>query len=334
MIPHSKPTFGKEEIQAIEKLFKYGQLGINKEVELFEQEFAKFIGVKYAIAVHSGSAALHLALRAVGASSSSQVVIPTYSCAALLNTVLYVGARPILCDSSPITCNLEKIPVAGIYVIPHMFGLPARIPKKGLVIEDCAVALGAKIKGKMCGCLGNISVFSFYDTKMISTGQGGMVATNDRKIADRIRDLVGYDKREDYLVRYNYRMSGLNAAVGRIQVTKVVDFVKKRRNIAEIYYKKLKGLPLHLPPKENHIFYRFSVRVESGADDFIKYMLGNGVDCKRPVYRPLHRYFAEYDRKSFPGAEELHEKLVSIPIYPSLKEKDAEKISDIISRYF
>ncbi len=332
-IPHSKPTFGKEETMAIQKLLESGQLGINSQVELFEAEFARFIGVQYAVAVNSGSAALHMALKLLNAGPSVRVVIPSYSCAALMNAVLYTGATPLLADADRQTCNPCDLPEADIYVIPHMFGLPATLPKRGLVVEDCAGSVGAKLNGKMCGSLGDVSVFSFYDTKMISTGQGGMIATNNPKIAEKARDLVEYDKRKVYEIRYNYRMSALNATVGRVQLKKLPDFIRKRAKLAEIYYRKLDGLPIQLPIRKSNVFYRFAVKT-GGADRFIKYLNKNGVDCKRPVFQPLHRYFDELDRSKFKGAEELYKKLVSLPIYPLLREEDAEKIADIIRNYY
>ncbi len=193
----------------------------------------------------------------------------------------------------------------------------AEIRRLGVpVVEDCAMAVGGE-----GGLLGDVSVFSFYATKMMATGHGGMVVARGRRAAARVRDLVGYDNRDDYRVRYNYRMSGLAAAVGRAQLARVPDFVKRRREIADYYYRTL-GLG---PPPPGHVFYRFVLRVGPVAP-FVRFMAARGVECKRPVYRPLHLYFPRAPGE-FPGAEDLHRSWASIPIYPSLRPPEMGRVA-------
>jgi perosamine synthetase len=178
------------------------------------------------------------------------------------------------------------------------------------------MALGGDV-----GLGGEVSIFSFYATKMMATGHGGMIVARDPRVHARVRDLVEYDHREDYRVRYNYRMSALAAAVGRAQLRKVPEFVKRRRRIADIY---CRTLGLGAPPRD-HVFYRFVARVGPVAP-FVRFMAARGIECKRPVYRPLHLYFAR-SSGGFRGAEELHRSYASIPLYPALRERDVERVA-------
>jgi len=332
-IPHSRPSLGIEEERAVIRVLRSGMIGGGEEVGLFERDLERSIRGGRAMAVHTGSAALHLALLGLGVKAGDRVVLPSYTCAAVLNAVNYVGAEPILADVAPETANLDPDDVkrrlrAGTKAIiaPHMMGRPAPIAAlRALgvpVIEDCAMALGGNV-----GRTGEVSVFSFYATKMMATGHGGAVASRDRSIARRIADLVQYDTRDDYRVRHNYRMSGLVAALARAQLAKLPDFVKRRRRIADYYYRTL-GLG---EPPPGHVFYRFVLRVGS-VERFVRFMASRGVECKRPVYRPLHRYFAGTTGE-YPGAEELHRHWASIPLYPALRPAEMERVARAAGDY-
>lgn len=338
-VPHSRPTIGPEEIRAVERVLRSGMIGDGEEVPRFEEEFAKFVGRRYAIAVNSGSAALHAVLRGLGVGPRDHVVIPSYVCAAVLNAVMYTGAQVGLCDVDPATLNptVETVRRAlrgntRVVIVPHAFGLPADVRgilKLGVaVIEDCATALGAE-----CGRQGTAAVYSFYATKMMATGQGGMVATSDRGLADSIRDLIAYDKRDDYKIRYNYRMSALNAALGRVQVRRIPEFVAARRRMAALYDKGLKDTPAGLPPREGHVYYRYVIRV-GDVEAFERHMAARGVECKRPVYRPLHRYLPEFRPEDFPGSEAAHRGRISIPLYPSMTNREAARVVQAAREYF
>jgi perosamine synthetase len=326
-IPHSRPTIGVEEERAAVRVLRSGQVGGGEEVARFERALEASIGGGRAVAVHTGSAALHLALLGLGIGPGARVVVPSYTCAAVLNAVMYTGAEPILADVLPETANLDPDDVrrrlrAGTKAIvaPHMLGRPAPIRElRALgvpVVEDCAMALGGKV-----GLQGDASVFSFYATKMMATGHGGAVVARDRAVVRRIADLVDYDNREDYRVRYNYRMSALVAAVGRAQLAKLPEFVKRRRKIADYYYRTL-GLG---EPPPGHVFYRYLLRT-GPVERFVRFMASRGIECKRPVYRPLHRY-ATSAPGEFSGAEELHRNWTSIPIYPSLRRDEWQRVA-------
>ncbi len=325
-IAHSRPLLGIEEQRAAVRVLRSGRLGGGEEVDRFERQMERFLGGGRATAVHTGSAALHVALLALGVRPGDRVLLPTYACAAVLHAVKYAGAEAILADVDPATGNLDPRDVkrrlrrgTRAMIVPHMFGKPAPVGELGRlgvpIIEDCAMALGGEV-----GRRGDVSIFSFYATKMMATGHGGMVVASDRALHARLRDLVEYDNRDDYKVRFNYRMSALAAAVGGAQLRRVPDFVKRRREIAEYY---CRTLGLGAPPRD-HVFYRFVVRVGPVAP-FVRFMAGRGIECKRPVYRPLHLYFGR-SRGEYRGAEELHRSFASVPLYPALRQGEVDRV--------
>jgi dTDP-4-amino-4,6-dideoxygalactose transaminase len=326
-IPHSRPSTGAAETRAAARVLRGGRLAGGPELAGFERDLERFLGGGRATAVQSGSAALHLALLALGVGPRDRVVLPTYVCAAVLNAVRYVGAEPILADVDPSTANLDPGDVrrrlrarTAALIVPHMFGRPAPLRElRALgvpVVEDCAMSLGGTT-----GLGGEVSVFSFYATKMIATGHGGMVVARDPRLAARVRDLVDYDKREDARLRWNYRMSDLAAAVGRAQLARLPEFVKRRRAIAELYYREL-GLGRTEP---GHVYYRFVLRV-GAVGPFVRSMMARGVECKRPVFRPLHRLLGRA-AGDYRGAEELHRSWASVPLYPALRPREVDRVA-------
>lgn len=345
MIAHSKPTIGDQEYRAIVSILCKRQLSYDtKEVRLFEEEFAKFIGVRYAIATNSGSSALHLALLGLDIKKGDTVILPTYCCAAVLNAVNYISVKPLLADIDYETYNINPSHVKTLLskkvkaiIVPHMFGLPAdmkRLKEFGIpLIEDCAMAIGGNLDKKKLGSFGEVVVTSFYATKVLTTGLGGMVFTNSKTIRDRIYDLICYDNRDDYKVRYNYGMNAISASIGRVQLKNLPSFLKRRRQIAEFYYSELMGLPIKLPIMGNHIFYRYVIDIGDGIGKFVKFMKESGIECKRPVYKPLHQYFSQL-RGEYPVADKVHETCVSIPIYPFLTMKEAKTVVNAIKSFW
>ena len=306
MIPHSKPTIDGREARAVARVLRDGQLGCSGEVDAFERALHRLVGVRYAFAVNSGSAALHLSLLSLRIGEGDSVILPTYCCAAVMNAVKYTGAKVILSDVEESSYNIGVRFVKKVFtrsvkaiIVPHIFGLAADIEELrsfGVpIIEDCAMAIGGKLDGRRLGSLGDVSVCSFYATKVMATGLGGEVLTNNRAIANTILDLTQYDNRDDYKVRYNYGIGAISAAIGKIQLQKLPQFLKRRREIAEFYYSELAGLPLSLPLYRgdgSHIYYRFVINIGRNVGEFIEFMKRRGVECKRPVYKPLHTYFS------------------------------------------
>jgi dTDP-4-amino-4,6-dideoxygalactose transaminase len=337
MIPHSRPFLGLEEEEAVVAVIRSGQLSAGERVAAFERGLAARVGVGQAVAVSSGTAALHLALAALGAGPGDEVAFPTYVCSALLHAVRYVGAAPLLVDVDPETFNLDAQDLrrrvtrrTRAVILPHMFGLPAdaeAVRAVGLpVIEDCAMGLGATVGGRPAGAWGDLSVFSFYATKVIACGEGGMVATRDEGLAARVRDARDYDGRQDAVTRFNYKLSDLHAAVGEAQLGRLDAFITRRREVAARYSAALSGAACRLPGDDaGHIFFRYVIRVRGGVEEKIAAFERAGVAARRPVFCPVHRMLG-LDEKTFPGAEEAHRSALSLPLYPALREEEVETV--------
>jgi dTDP-4-amino-4,6-dideoxygalactose transaminase len=334
-IPHSRPTLGAEEVRAVTEVIQSGHIAEGQVVQQFEEAFAAKIGTEHAVAVSSGTAALHLALAAMGIGPEHEVIIPSYVCSALLHAVQYVGAQPVPAEIDPLTYNIDPVDVkkritarTGAIIVPHMFGLAAdleQLLKLGVpILEDCAQAVGGTYRQKPLGSFGEAAIFSFYATKMMATGEGGMVTSKSPEITTRIRDLKTYDGKTADRIRYNYKMTDLQAAMGLIQLTRLDDFVEQRRKIAAFYIKHLKSLNIKLPSEmEEHIYYRFIIGLETDCDPFIQKLSKRAVGCARPVFLPVHRHL-KHD--GYPITDRVWKTSLSIPIYPSLSHSDIEKI--------
>jgi len=341
MIPHSRPTIDEHDILAVASVLHSGNIAQGTAVEKFEQELSSYIGVKSGVATSSGTAALHLALLALDITGKDTVALPSYVCTAVLNAVNYVGASPLLIDTHPDTFNMDvedlerKLrPGVKAIIVPHSFGLAAdleEIMALGIpVIEDCAQSIGATYRNKLTGSFGNISIFSFYATKMITTGEGGMVVSNSEEFLGKIRDLRDYDNRENYVTRYNYKMTDFQAALGLSQLKKLNHFIEIRRKIAQRYNIELKNLcslPVNHGNDSKHIYYRYTINLSRDVESFLKLSKEKGINCERPVFKPLHRYL---NLSGFTNTDRVWENAVSIPIYPTLTEKNMNTIIEFV----
>jgi len=336
MIPHSKPTLGKEEEGAVIEAIRSGQIAQGEKVAQFERMTAEYVGKGYGVAVSSGLAALHLSLVALGVRRGDEVVLPSYTCEALLNAVLYLSARPKIVDVEYETGNMSPDEVkkkitakTKAIIVPHSFGFPAKIDQivdLGIpVIEDCAVSIGAKYKGRSVGSFGKISVCSFYATKMLTTGEGGMILTDDENIASLVRELRDYTGHSEFRVRYNYKMTDMAAAMGIVQLKKLDGFIEKRILLAERYTSLLGEYPnLILPGYDRSemspVYYRYIVKVPGRDVEKVRsIMRGKGIFCGKAVLQPLHRLVGlPYQR--YANSEKLAQEAISLPIsfYPGL----------------
>jgi dTDP-4-amino-4,6-dideoxygalactose transaminase len=326
MIPHSKPTIGTEEMNAVARVLESGHLAQGKEVEGFENDCAERLGRKYAVAVHSGTAALHLALSALGVCKGEPVAAPSYGCAALITALRLQQAEPRLCD---VDGNYNLDPRLMPYecataIVPHLFGATARIPEIENAIEDIAQSMGGET-----GRATRVAVTTFYATKLMTTGEGGMLLTDDESVAEQARDLREYDNRDDFVVRHPYKMTDVQAALGRVQIRRLPGFLERRKEIALQYNADLAGLPLCLPDPNGHVFFRYVVETDrqTALIDFLK---NAGVEAKRPVYRPAHHYLGG----DFPNSQRAHEKCVSLPLYPSMTDADIRCVVETVQRFF
>jgi dTDP-4-amino-4,6-dideoxygalactose transaminase len=334
-IQHSRPTLGQAEIEPISGVIASSQIAQGRVVHEFERAFAQKMNAKYAVSTNSGTAALHLVLLAMGIGEQDEVVIPSYVCTALLNAVKYVGAAPILAEIDPENYNLDPDDVkrrltkrTKAVIVPHLFGLAAdmedllalNVP----VIEDCAQAIGSTYRQKCVGTFGEAAIFSFYATKVMTTGEGGMVVSDSKDLIDSVRDLREYDNKDKYKIRYNYKMTDIHAAIGLVQLSRIEEFIRRRRAIAKSYDQAFESIDLQLPPREQgHIYFRYVLGLGTDSNPWIRKLQGEGIGCARPVYRPLHQYLG---LKGFGRTEKAWKESLSIPIYPSLTEEDVDRV--------
>lgn len=302
--------------------------------------FQRCIKVRYAASTSSGTAALHLGLLALGVGSGHEVMVPSYTCAAVLQAIQHAGARPRLLDIDEGSMNVTG-PIVRRHltkrtkaiIVTHTFGFPAPVDELlavGIpVIEDCALALGSTHDGRPVGSMGKLSVFSMYATKVICAGEGGMVCANDGGIIRAVRDLNRPDRREDWRCRYNYKLSDLAAGLALEQIRRLPSLIARRRAIAVRYIEAFKdcGVEFQQPvPKGEPNYYRFVVRT-SRAASVIARAHQAGIWCDRPVFRPMHRYFDPAARGHFPATEAVFRSTVSIPIYPALSDQEVDRIT-------
>ena len=341
-IPHSMPTLGKEEARGLREVLASGRIATGDEVEQFEQEMTSYLGLSGAVATASGTAALHLSLLALGVKTEDEVIIPSFTCSALLNAVNYCRAKPIIVDVDEETMNISLSAAqkalskrTAAIIVPHMFGYPLENIDDFLtlgppVIEDCAQSLGARYHGTMTGTSGEIAMLSFYATKVITTGHGGMVISSNEKLLERIRDLREYDKKNEYMIRYNYCITDLQGRMGRIQLEKLPSFLRERAKRAQWYEKHLSGLEGVVLPTQQGIYYRYVVKIKRGKlQKVLEKLHQNGIEAQRPVFIPLHRYLG---LDGFDATEKVFSEALSLPIYPRLNVEEVRYVALCLSR--
>jgi len=343
MIPHSRLTISQEESQAVARVVASGAIAQGAAVREFEAAVASYVGVKGGVAVSSGTSALHVALIAMGVSVGDEVVLPSYLCVAPVNAIHYVGATPVLADVNPATGNISPesarrviTPKTKAIIVPHMMGMPAEIEalrSLGVpLLEDCAQSIGACYKGGQTGSFGTAAICSFYATKVFACGEGGMVLSNDTGILDAVRDLRDYDEKTPYKVRYNYKMTDIQAALGISQLKRLPEFIAARRKIASLYDAELAGCGIDLPVKDidcEPISFRYVLRLKQKVDNFINNMQGLNIVCRRAIYKPLHVLLGQ---PTLQQTETLYNESVSIPIYPTLTIQEQEQVITAVKK--
>lgn len=333
MIQHNKPTIGVEEQQAANRVLTSGWLAQGSEVASFENEFCDFLGIQrgHAVAVTSGTAALYMALWALDA-ENKKISFPTYVCSALRNAVGLIRGKEVLIDNAYNSPNIDLEQLnssdADITIIPHMFGIPADLKKIKceIIIEDCCQALGAKINGTNVGLIGNVGIFSFYATKLITSGgQGGMVVSKDKIIIEKIRDYREFDQRKDWIKRFNFQMTDLQAAIGREQLKKLPDFLKRREFIFSQY--KSAGLDLFDVKSESITPVRYRSIIKTSKPFELKNKLENfGI---RTII-PIEDWELLGNSHQFSNAYALTQQTLSLPSYPDLSDSNLNYIIEKI----
>jgi len=370
-LPFHVPQITEDEIQSVAKTLRSGWLTTGTRVKEFQRNFAGYVGCQHAVAVNSGTAALHLALDAIGIKEGDEVIVPTMTFAATAEVVLHMGAKPVLVDSNPDTFNLDledaenKITTKTKAIVPvHFAGQPCemdRIMKFAgdhnlKVIEDAAHALPAHHKAKMVGSIGDITCFSFYATKTITTGEGGMATTNDPNWAERIRVMSLHGISKDAWKRYSangswnyevhhpgfkYNLTDIAAAMGIEQLKKCDRFWESRKQIAKLYDEGFKDLPeIKTPvclPENQHAWHLYVIQLgleqlRIDRNEFIqalkKKKVGTSVHFIPLHLHPYYRDTFGYRPEDFPNASFVSDRIVSLPIYPKMTERD---VGDVIS---
>lgn len=351
-IPIARPLIGDEEKQAVLAVLDSGQLSQGEVVEQFEHDFARWIGVKHAIATSNGTTALHVALLAHNIGDGDEVITSPFTFIASANSVLYTGARPVFVDIEPDTFNIdpEKIEAAITQktraIMPvHLYGNPADMAAiqdiaqrhRLAIIEDAAQAHGAKAHGGVAGSFGT-GCFSFYPTKNMTSGEGGMITTNDDSIANLARLLRAHGSRERYkheLLAYNFRMTDIHAAIGKAQLPKVDSWTNQRRANAD-RLTELLGEEVRTPITRSwaeHVFHQYTIRIPGGRGDFqarlAEHGVGSSVHYPIPVHmQPMYKEMAYSD--IMPKSENAAKEVVSLPVHPSLSDDDLQQIAHAV----
>ena len=351
-IPIARPLIGDEEKRQVLEVLNSGVLVAGRRVGEFEQAFARYLGVPHAVATSSGSAALQVAMLALGIGAGDRVVTTPFTFAASSNAVIHAGAQPVFVDVDPSTCNLDPGAVEDVLrrggvraiLVVHLYGLPADVPafrrladRYGvLLIEDCAQAHGAAADGRKVGTFGDAAIFSFYPTKNMTTGEGGMVVTGDAGVARRARLLVDPRGDEEYayeVVGFNYRLTEIAGAIGLVQLASMEDRNERRREHARLLNRGLGDLPWLRTPVEpagyRHVYHQYTVRVPQHRDALARHVTASGIGCR--VYYPrLVPHTAAYQRRGFAGAypqaELLAAEVLSLPVHPALSRDDVQTI--------
>ena len=354
MIPISVPQIDDESIQAVIDVLKSGSLAQGKRVEEFEEAFASYIGTRYAIATNNGTTALHAAFLAAGISKGDEIITTPFSFIASANAALFCDAKPVFSDIDPDTFNINPDEVIrkitkrtkAIEVV-HLYGQPCDMDRfvqicqsHGLIlIEDACQAHGAEYRGKKVGSFG-IGCFSFYPTKNITTGEGGMITTDDKDIAEKARMIRNQGQKERYhheILGYNYRMTEMAGALGLCQLKRIDEFTRKRLENAAFLTReisKITGLvPPFVAPNVKHVFHQFTVRVTKeyglSRDGLRTKLQGSGIGTGVHYPIPIHKqpvYMKMGYKDHLPNAETAAAEVLSLPVFPGLEKEDLRSI--------
>lgn len=365
IIPVCEPSLaGNEQKYVMDCLESNWISSAGKYIPVFEEKFAAECGCQYGTACANGTVALHLGLAALGIGPGDEVILPTFTMIATINAVAYTGATPVLVDSEPCTWNMDvdqvadKITPKTKVIMPvHTYGHPVDMDplmemadKHGLfVLEDAAEAHGAEYKGRRAGGLGHAGGFSFYANKIITTGEGGMITTNDAKLAQltqNLRDHAFSTERHFWhkYMGFNYRMTNLQAAVGLAQVEQMDGFIESRRRNAALYTKRLKEIPGIVPPPEagnvKNVFWMYSILVEDefgmSRDQLRAYLAARGIET-RTFFIPMHLqpiYYDDFRGQRYPVSEMLCERGFYLPSASSLTEKQIQYICSVVQQAY
>jgi dTDP-4-amino-4,6-dideoxygalactose transaminase len=361
-IPLSAPDITEADIAAVSAVLRTSRLSLGPQMEEFEQSIARYVGASHAVAVNSGTSALHLCIRALGISEGEEVIVPSFAFIAVANVLRYERAVPVFVDIDPLSLNLDPARIeeaitsrTRAIIVVHTFGCPATLDEileiaqrhKLFVIEDACEALGAQFDGRKAGSFGDAAVFGFYPNKQITSGEGGMLVTNDSSVAALARKLRNHGRSESggWLqheeLGYNYRISELNCALGAAQLQRVEAILERREAIAREYHRRLQSQPyFELPPLElprrRISWFVYVVRLNkrftaSHRDHLVQEMAARGIACGR-YFAPIHlqpAYRSQPGRcMSLPQTESLAPRTLALPFFNKLNDNQIAEVCD------
>ncbi len=358
-IPIAEPSLGERELELVSRCVRSTWVSsIGEYIPQFEQGFARFCGARYGIATSNGTTALHLALEVLGIGAGDEVIVPTLTFVATANVVKYAGATPVFADSDPCTWQIDphdverKITPRTRAIIPvHLYGHPVDIdPLMALaerfklwVIEDAAEAHGALYKGRPVGGLGHMGCFSFYGNKLITTGEGGMIVTNNSVWADKAASLRDHGMARDRrywhpVIGYNYRLTNLQAALGVAQLERLDEFIALKRRNAALYNAGLRGVQgVTLPseaPWAQSVYWMYSIVLAPdfplGRDELMAWLKQRQIDS-RPFFYPIHTMPPYANGESLPVAEDLADRGLNLPSAVTLSAEDIGRVCSAIA---
>jgi dTDP-4-amino-4,6-dideoxygalactose transaminase len=350
----AKPSVGDEELAAIGEVLKSGMLAQGKVVEDFENKFAEYIGTKHGIATTSGTTAIHIALMSAGIKPGDEVITTPFTFYATATPILFCGANPVFVDIDPQTFNIDPTRIEAAItdktkalMIVDLYGQPVdRAPIMELVekhdlalIEDSCQAHGAEFKGKKVGNFGAAGCFSFYPTKNMTTGEGGMMVTNDDELADRARLLRNHGQKSRYeyvMVGYNFRMTNIAAAIGVEQLKKLDENNEGRIKNAQYFTEQLSEL-VEVPyviPDVKHVYHQYTIKTE-GRDALQEHLKEKGVGSIIYYPQPLHLFetLKDYPHGDLKNAEDVAKQVISLPVHPGLDQEDLERVVEGVKSF-
>lgn len=353
-IPIARPVIGQEEIDAVREVLTSGMLASGRYVKQFEREFAQYCGTNHAVAMNSGTAALFSTLYALGIAQGDEVIVPDFTFVATASSVRMAGATPVFADIDEKSYNiqpeavLEQItPRTKAVIGVHLYGQPFDVgalseicDDHGLaLIEDCAQAHGARYEGRMAGSFGTAGCFSFYPTKNMTTSEGGMVTTDDTRLATQLRKIIDHGQGIKYrhdLIGFNFRMTNIEAAIGSVQLGKLDAMNERRRKNAVCLLQHLPAagiVPPYCAPQSHHVYHQFVIRLDEGngiGREACMHALGErGIQTAIHYPLPLHRQpvFAHAANGArFPVSDACARSVLSLPVHPSVSGQDCRYI--------
>jgi perosamine synthetase len=351
MISLSAPHIGAAEREGVNRVLDSGMLAQGPEVAAFEAEFSEITGASHSVAVNSGTSALHLGLIAAGVRPGDEVIVPSFTFAATANAVSLAGATPVFADVDIDDFCLAptdveaKITDRTTAIMPvHLYGHPARMDAFQaicdehdlLLVEDAAQAHLATWAGQQVGTFG-VGMFSFYPTKNMMSGEGGMITTSDAEIARMCRLLrnQGMERRyENEVIGFNTRMTDLHAAIGRAQLQQIRGWTERRQAIAQRYSNEIASvITPTVRPEATHVYHQYTVRVTERRDDFVEHLTSNGVGCGVYYPTPVHRLPSFGLDLALPNTETVAAQAASIPVHPGLTDGEVGTVIEVVNSW-